>query len=514
MSDSHDVRKVNDRIWKNSKRILLMAVVFVIASALGLFFRYVDFPDTNIVVIYLLAVLIVAWLTRSFVFGFTASVFATFAYNYFFAEPYFTFSINDQSYITTFITMTITALVTSTITLRAQQSALLAQQKESETKSIYNLTNYLTDAKDIHDIAGIAISAISEGIPCEAACLCFDENGLPEHSFTQYLSKGKQIKREVEDFQEIKHRIDWLRTDYDIGDEFYDWPIFGRESTLGLIRIPIKDAQSMTDPQIRLLRAMIESIALAMDRFRSSEQRMKLREETVKERYRANLLRAISHDLRSPLSAIIGTSEMLMSLTETGDPRHKMMSEIRSEADWLRSLVENILGLTRLQDGKLALQKQPEAVEEIIGSAVRHVLRRSPDHKFTVSMPDEILIVLMDAKLIEQVFVNLLDNAVTHSESKNEIQIIVESDKKLVKFTVRDSGKGIKQADLPHIFQTFYTTRTKHADAGYGIGLGLAICETIVKAHGGDIEARNRADRKGADFIFTLPTGGDEDELL
>lgn len=499
---------------KNNKSIFIMIAIFIAASALGLIFSYANFPDTNIVVIYLLAVLIIAWLTHSFVFGFMASVLATFAYNYFFAEPYFTFSVNDKSYITTFITMTITALVTSTLTLHAKQSAFVAQQKESETKAIYNLTNRLTDADNVHDIAGIAVSLISECFSCMAACLCLDENGIPERTFIQQTNNGKQVLREIDDALEIKHRIDWMRTDFDIGDEFYDWLIYGRENVLGIIRIPAETAQTMTDSHIRLLRAMIESIALAMDQYRSTQQKMLLREETIKERYRANLLRAISHDLRTPLSAVIGTSEMLMGMTEECDPRYKLINEIHNEADWLHSLVENILNLTRLQDGKLALKKQPEAVEEIIGGAIRHILQRSPQYKIKVDIPDELLLVPMDPKLIEQVLINLLNNAVIHSSPENEILIIVEPEFKAVRFTVMDEGKGIREDDLPNIFKMFYTTRLKFADAGYGIGLGLTICETIIKAHGGDINARNRADKKGAEFIFTLPLEDDKNEQI
>ena len=492
------------------RHLMLMAAIFVAASALGFIFRYVNFPDTNVVVVYLLAVLVIARLTHSFVFGFTASVLATFAYNYFFADPYFTFSVSDQSYITTFITMTITALITSTLTLQAKQSEMIARQKESETKAIYDLASQLPDAKDMHEIAGISISNISECFSCEAACLCFDKSGMPEHIFTQQTGEEEQFVRAVVDTEEIKRHIDRLQADYDTGDEFCDWPIIGRESVLGLIRLPVNRMKTMTDSQTRLLRAMIESIALAMDRYRSSEQRMELREETEKERYRANLLRAISHDLRTPLSAIIGTSEMLKSMTETSDQRRGLLTDIYNEANWLHSLVENILNLTRLQDGKLILQKQAEAVEEIIDSAVCHVSQRSLVYKLDVNIPEEPLFVPMDAKLIEQVIINLLDNAINHSKPNSIIQIIVEPNDQIVQFTVRDEGSGINVDDLPHLFQVFYTTSAIHSDVNHRVGLGLAICETIVKAHGGDISARNRDDGNGAELTFTLPVGGEK----
>ncbi len=488
-------------------RAFLMTTFLLTASIMGYLFRFIGFPETNIVIIYLLAVLMTAWLTNGFIFGILASVIATFAFNYFFTEPYYTFTVNDPSYIITFIIMTITSLITSTLTSHVKQSALSAREKEAETKAVYNLTNYLTDANDIHDIAGITVKEISECFACKAAILCFDSNGLPALSFIQQITSEKQVRRKVEDTVEFKHRIEGLRTGYDVGEEFYDWPIYGRESILGIIRIPKERAQAMTESQIRLLHSMIESTAMAMDRFRSSEQRIKEREEATQERYRGTLLRAISHDLRTPLSGIMGTAEMLMDMTASNDPRYSLSENIYKDTNWLHSLVENILNLTRLQEGKLILNKQMEAVEEVIGSAVNRVSQRLPEHEITVSVPDELLFVPMDAKLIEQVLVNLLDNATKHTMAEGEICVSVRKDETTnsAVFVVKDNGTGIATEDLPHIFEMFHTSRTKRSDVKCGIGLGLSICDTIIKAHGGTIKAFNRSDCQGAEVIFTLP---------
>ncbi|MCL1905609.1 MAG: DUF4118 domain-containing protein, partial [Clostridiales bacterium] len=345
------IEQKNKARKNNLRRVLLPVAIFLAASVIGYIFRYINFPDTNIVVVYLLAVLMTAWLAQSFIFGFIASLLATFLFNYFFAEPIFTFSVNDPNYIVTFVTMTVTALITSTLTSHAQRSAIESKEKETETKAIYNLTNHLTDANGIHDIAGIAAFAISECFSCNAACLCFDEDNMPENTFIQQMPDGEQVRREVADVDEMKHRIESLRTGFDTGAEFTDWPIYGRESILGVIRIPNDRDISMNEAQKRLLRSMIESAALAMDRFRSAEQRIRSRDETEKERYRANLLRAISHDIRTPLSGMIGTTEMLMGMTCEDDPRYELLKGIQKSADWLHSLVENILNLTRLQDG-------------------------------------------------------------------------------------------------------------------------------------------------------------------
>ena len=406
--------------------------------------------------------------------------------------------------------MTFTALVTSVLASHAKRSAITAQEKEAETKAIYNLTNQLSDANNINEIASISASAISEYFSCDIACLCFDENGKPEQTFTKQILGDRQIKQDIECVPEIEIQIEGLKNGTGtrtIDEKYLDWPINGRENTLGIICLPTETAKNLNEAQMRFLRSMIKNTALAMDRFWTAEQRIKSREEIVKERYRANLLRAISHDIRTPISGIIGTSEMIIGMTNPDDPRYSLAHGIKKDADWLHSLVENILNLTRLQDGKLILQKQPEAVEEVIGEAISHISKRAPDYEITASVPDELILVPMDAKLIIQAIINLLDNAIKHTTPDKDISIIValEKNENAVRFTVKDSGSGINEIDLPNIFQLFYTKNSDQMGMDNGIGLGLVICETIIKAHGGNIEARNRTDAVGFEVVFTLP---------
>ena len=250
---------------------------------------------------------------------------------------------------------------------------------------------------------------------------------------------------------------------------------------------------------------MIENTALAMDRFYSVQERMKFREETEREHYRGNLLRSISHDLRTPLAGILGTSEIVMDMTTGNEEVHDLVGGIYREAEWLHALVENILNLTRLQEGHLLPHKELEAVEEVIGFAVENMRRRYNGLQVNVSVPDELLVIPMDARLISQVLINLLDNAVKHTEDKKGIFVTVVEENECVRFVISDNGTGIREEDLPNIFGMFYTTGTKLSDAQSGVGLGLAICEAIVKAHGGEISARNKKDGSGAEFIFTLP---------
>lgn len=486
-----------------------LTVLVFITAATGIcwLFRYLHFPETNIVVVYILSVLLTARFTKGYIYGIASTVIATCMFNYFFTAPYFTLSVDDPTYFVTFGIMTVTSIITSALTSKVKQNALEAHEKEAEASALYQLTNHLTDAADIPDIAAITVKTISDILGCRAACLCFDESGQPEQSFIQQKNAGEQVRRNVDDRTALLHRIENLRTAYDVGAEFHDWPIYGREAILGLLRIPNETADRMSDAQMRLLRSMIESAALAMDRFRSAQERINSKEEIAQERYRGNLLRAISHDLRTPLSGIMGTSEMLMGMTDEEDDRYALAEGIYKDADWLHSLVENILGLTRLQDSRLALNKEMEAVEEVIGVAVMAIGKRAPEREITVHIPDSVMLVPMDARLIDQVLVNLLDNAVKHTQPEEEITITVNENKEegVAVFTVADRGTGISPVDLPHLFQMFYTTHGKEADAQRGVGLGLAICESIVNAHGGTISAQNRKDGPGARFTFTLP---------
>lgn len=487
--------------------ILILIILIALATGIGYFFLSIDFQKTNIVLVYLLVVLIMACFSKGYTIGIIASIMATLAFNYFFTSPYISLSVDDPSYIVTLIIMTITAFIASTLTFRVKQSAWEAREKEAETKALYTLTNRLTVAKDMDMIAGIAAGSISECFSCRAACLYFDETDPSPQTFLQQVSPGNQVRRKLENAKEIREQMESLQTGHNEGTEFWDWPIYGRESILGVVRIPCEDAMWMSETKLKLLQPMIESTALAMDRFQSVLHQMKAHEETMQERYRANILRAISHDLRTPLSGIIGTSEMLMDMTEERDPRYSLAEGIHKDADWLHSLVENILSLTRLQDGKMTIHKEPEAVEEIVGGAVGHIAKRYPGREIAVKVPEELLMVPMDAKLIQQVLVNLLDNAVQQTLEEQEISIQVTKDLSSLNavFSIFDCGKGIKDENIDVIFQAFYTSRAKRPDAQRGIGLGLTICEAIVNAHGGSIEARNRIDTQGAEFLFKLP---------
>ena len=472
------------RMIRHLYSALLSIVLIAAATAVGTLFRAAGFPETNIVIIYMLAVLLCARFTTGFVYGLAVSVIATAAFNFFFTAPYHSLQVYDPDYLVTFAVMTTVSLLTSALTSRVKKSVLEIALREKETQALYVLTNRLSETESTEEIARVTVESIRDVFQTRAELIWFDDSGISETALMQRLED----------------------TDGDCltDGENCIWPINGRESRLGLLRIPAEAGQQLGKNQKKLLWSMLECAALAVDQFRAAQERLRYREESEHERYRGNLLRAISHDLRTPLSGIMGTSEMIRDMSREDDPRHALAQGIWDDADWLRSLVENILNLTRLEDGRLVLQKQPEAVEEIIANALEHIAKRAPEREIGVDIPEDLLLVPMDARLIVQVLVNLLDNAIKHTAPEREIRIAVQRDGTDAVFCVADRGDGISLEDLPYIFRTFYTSRHNRADAKRGIGLGLAICDAIVKAHGGTIRAENRTDG-GALFRFTLP---------
>ncbi len=227
--------------------------------------------------------------------------------------------------------------------------------------------------------------------------------------------------------------------------------------------------------------------------------------EAEKEKMRANLLRAISHDLRTPLTSIIGAGA---SYLETGDflgeeEKRGLVKQIYEDSNWLLNMVENLLSVTRIQGGEANVNKSLESVEEVVSEAVIRLKKRLPDAKIQVQVPNELIMIPMDAILIEQVLINLLENAVLHSKSSQPVSCYVEDDGDAVTFHVRDYGIGIPQERIRTIFDGTPYAGSSSPDSSKGMGIGLSICKTIVTAHKGSICARPCP--RGTDFFFSLP---------
>ena len=233
--------------------------------------------------------------------------------------------------------------------------------------------------------------------------------------------------------------------------------------------------------------------------------------EAEKEKMRANLLRAVSHDLRTPLTGIIGNSESILENSEsmTEEDKLNIVSNIDSDARWLLNMVENLLSVTRIDDSNAGVNKTPEIVDEVVSAAVSKFRKRFPGTEIIVRVPDEPVMVDMDALLIQQVLINIMHNAKVHSGSTGPIEVNAAEEGSNVRFSVRDHGVGIPEERLETIFDGEGFGEIQSSPDGYkGMGIGLSICKTIVNAHGGQIEARNLDE--GAEIVFRLPIDTEE----
>lgn len=283
---------------------------------------------------------------------------------------------------------------------------------------------------------------------------------------------------------------------------FFTYPFFKMDFTLDgypvtfLVMLAVSIITSTTTTRIKKQKEILD------------EKERKLA-EAEKERIRANLLRAVSHDLRTPLTSIIGSSASCMEDYETltNEEKLELITNINEDAGWLLNMVENLLTVTRIQDDSGKVKKSPEVVEEVISEAITRIRKRKPDIKIHVNMPQDFLMVPMDATLIEQVLINLLENACVHSQSVKPVDLTVTSQDDFICFKIRDYGIGLDELQLPYIFEGKYTCST--VDSYRGIGIGLSICKTIITAHSGTITASNH--ENGAEFTFTLPKEREDD---
>jgi two-component system sensor histidine kinase KdpD len=285
-------------------------------------------------------------------------------------------------------------------------------------------------------------------------------------------------------------------------------PLSTSGGVVGVLGVIPLEEKTIDTGQIHLLEAFAGLIALALERANLEAEADQIRLDIETERMRNSLLSAVSHDLRTPLSAIIGAGSTLLENESTLETksRHELIVSILDESERLNRLVANLLDMTRLQAGALVVHKQWQPVEEVIGAALARLSRQLVDHPVTTNITADLPFVPLDDLLIQQVLVNLLENAIRHTPTATPIDISARKEENFVVIEVADRGPGLPPDDLSRLFEKFY--QAVNSQNRTGAGLGLAICRGIVQLHGGTIEANNRPGG-GASFRFTLPIEGE-----
>ena len=462
----------------------------IISTLLSLVFKKNGFTEVPIVVTYIFSVLVTSQYTRGYVYGIVGSVISMLSFNFFFTIPLYTFKVDDSTYVFTFFVMLLSSIFTSALTTKLIRSKELANESEKQAHILYSITSSLAKTCEVTDVAAVSSRYLSNLLECDVSCIIINTKSNISQKLTVEV-ENREISNTEVNSDEIK----------DIIKNYYSIPIKALNKTISFICFPKKFEEIINDNQF-LFDSIIMQITIAMERELLINEKETAKSETENERFKNNLLRAISHDLRTPLTRITGAAEMLNHNLKDNE-NIKLVSEIYEDSRWLTRLVENILSLTRIQEGRLAINIRPEVVEEIVAESIQRASKYYPNYKISIILPDEVLFVPMDGKLIEQVLINLIENSIKHTTPLEETKVKIWIDNKKVWFEVSDNGVGINEDDIPKLFDMFFVGNNSSTDVKRGMGLGLSICKSIVNYHGGEIYAENNSAR-GATFKFYL----------
>jgi two-component system, OmpR family, sensor histidine kinase KdpD len=463
------------------------------------------FELANLVMVYLLGIVVVA--TR---YGrgpsLIASILSVAALDFFFVPPVFTFAVTDVRYLFTFVVMLIVGLVTSSLAARIRMQADAARQRERRTAALYAMSRELASTRGLDELLSIAVRHISEVFRSQIAVLlpASADGGLTSRASRQFALDSNELG--VAKWVHEHHQPAGLGTSTLPGAAALYLPLQAPRGPVGVLGIRPADRHALDSPdQLHQLETFANQTALAIERAHLADEAQQAQVRIETERLRNSLLSSVSHDLRTPLATIKGAATTMLDNGARLDAstRRELLESVREESDRLNRLVQNLLEMTRLESGALQLRREWHPLEEVIGAALSRLGKELADRRVDTHVPADLPLVPIDDVLVEQVLVNLLDNAIKYTPATSPIRILATATDEAVTVEVADHGPGLPRGDEDKVFEKFY----RGLPGGRGAGLGLAISQGIVKAHGGHIWAQNLPEG-GVAFLFTLPLAG------
>jgi two-component system sensor histidine kinase KdpD len=485
------------------------ALVPVLSSTLICWVTRPIFNLADQAMVYLLGVLIAASaLPRGP--SLLAAVASVAALDFCFVPPYFTFAVGDLRYVITFAVMLIVGLSVSRRTVLIREQAEAARQRERRTAALFAMSREFSVEDEANAIARTALTHVRDLTESDAVVLLArDGKELVPLAGEATGLFGTQRELAVARWVFEHGRPAGYGTDTLPASETVFLPLVGASGTIGVFGVALGQRKADPSPSLRqLLETFVAQTALALERvlLREETSRAKLAIET--ERLRNDLLSTVSHDLRTPLASITGAAGVLLEKSAPLDEeeRRELLETVKEESERLNRLVGNLLDLTRIESGNLRIRKEWVPIEEVVHSAIGRLSERLADHRVLTELPEAVLLAPIDPVLIEQVLVNLLENAAKYSPARSTITVRAEAAQDAVVCEVMDEGRGIPHGEEQKIFEKFY--RVADGRRAEGAGLGLTVCQAILRAHGGTIQAENRREG-GALFRFSLPITGE-----
>ena len=495
--------------------ILKTFITLMIATLLCFSFVKVTDIRLSVDVIYILAVVVISRITSGYIWGIIASILGVIGVNYYFTYPYFEINFIMNGYPLTFLSMLIISIIISTMTVNIKKQMKLVRDREEKAQKLREISNSFLAISEVDEIINLTLEYAVEISNCSSIFYLYKGNNKKKFINALNIKEKNYLNNSNEELIAdwvYKHNMSaGYKTRFFNNAHCTYIPIASQNTVLGVIGLCNKADLSLDKSVLTFLELITSEVSMTLERLYLSEKQKYLAIETEKEKMKANLLRAISHDLRTPLTAIIGASSILLEdkcLLNDNDERNKLIKSINEDSNWLLNMVENLLSVTRINETNATVSKTLEPLEEVVSESIMRLKKRYPYTNVLVKIPDEFIMIPMDATLIEQVILNLIENSIKHSKSTKPIRLIVKKNDNKIIFNIVDNGIGLNADNIDNIFDGYSLNENSSSDSSKGMGIGLSICKTIIKAHGGDILAKNNLNG-GSTFSFSLPLEGD-----
>lgn len=486
--------------------------ILIACTAVGAWFYFLHFSVANIIMVYILGVLLNAIVTRGRFYSVVSAILSVVIFNYFFTEPRFSLQATDPGYPVTFLVMLAAALITSTLTKRIKEQARQSAQKAYRTEVLLETSRKLQQATGqleiLSETARQMVKLLDRTVifyPQQkdtlSKPLAFSKEGS-EADLKTYLGVDE---RAVAEWVYKNNKRAGATTNTLSAAKCLYLAVRAKDRVLAVAGIVMEKEASLGMFEKSLMIATLGECALALEKEQSNEAQKQISMQMQQEQLRANLLRTISHDLRTPLTSISGNTSILMGSSEklSETQKKELYTSIYDDSMWLIDLVENLLSITRIDNGTMNLDIQPELLDEVITEALNHINRKSVEHKIVTHLDDEFLMAKMDPRLIIQVLINIVNNAIQYTPPGSRIVVSARHEKQMVLVEISDDGPGISDEAKARLFEMFYTADNVRGDGKRGLGLGLSLCKSIVEAHGGKIYVKDNVPH-GTVFCFTL----------
>ena len=497
----------------NRKRLLLDCGVFLsslgVCTAIGFLFSHLGFTDANIIMVYLLGLLAVSVGTTHRAYGMVWAVVSVLLFDLLFTTPRFTFYAYGTGYPVTFLIMLAAAFIISTLAIKLKQNAGQAAKSAQRMSVVLETDRQLAKAKTKEEILTVLANQLTQLLKRSLVIYPAENDALGDPIF--YPAAEDTVPYRTNDEKQAvewaftQHKRSGATTDVFPQADYLYYSLRVQEHAYGVVGVAVHGSPLDASEQ-SVLASVVGECSLALENARNAREKEETMVLAENERLRANLLRAVSHDLRTPLTSIMGNADNLLSCGESLDreTRRQLYTDIYDDAQWLSGMVENLLSASRMNDGRLSLNMTTELMSDMVAEAIRHMGRRLDGYRLVKNEPDALLFVKADARLIVQVVINLLDNAIKYAPAGSQITIGISERQENVLVRVADEGPGIPDDQKAQVFDLFFTSGNPTGDSRRGLGIGLSLCQSIIRAHGGEITVTDNAPH-GAAFEFTLP---------